>query len=78
MKTNKTQDAATQGVANSDGGVPPVTRENVGKWLKKDVASAIMILNAVHSDQDLLNHMADFMYGRFVNQKQAAERVPNE
>lgn len=45
--------------------IPTVTQVN--EWLKADLGRAIACLNALYSDPDLLQAMAVFMHGRFVN-----------
>lgn len=59
MKTEK-QDGLPQGGK-------AITREQVGEWLKKDIGAALSLINAIHTDQDLQNSMADFMFGRLMN-----------
>lgn len=43
--------------------------EQVAKWLKKDIGVALALLNALHSDEDMLVNMATFLQGRYVNAK---------
>lgn len=50
-----------------------VTREMVHEFLKKDLQCAINCLDAIYRDQDLLQTMVDFMYGRFTNARHKQE-----
>lgn len=54
-----------------------VTREMVHDFLKKDLMCAINCLDAVYRDQDLLNSMVDFMYGRYQNAKHKESLLPD-
>lgn len=44
-----------------------VTPEAVQKWVTRDLASAIHMLDAIHRDPDLCKALSDFMYGRYMN-----------
>lgn len=74
MKNQKVSSSA-QGVDEFSGPeeVPDLanslTREQVHEFLKKDLQVAINCLDAIYRDQDLLNAMTDFMFGRFKNAK---------
>lgn len=61
------------------GAEAPVTLQDVKTWLKKDIAVAVSCLNAIHTDPDLQEHIASFMFGRLQNaqQKKAMESQPN-
>lgn len=67
--TNKTTEAQ---------GAEVVDREKVGKWLKHDIAVAISILNAIHSDPDLMRLVGDFLYGRIENSRVTQEGLKFE
>lgn len=43
----------------------------VKEYLKKDLSVAVACLNAILTDEDLLNHMATFMAGRWQNAQTA-------
>lgn len=62
MVNDKTTEVSAQGAETQ-----PIDKENVTKWLKKDIASSISLLNAVYTDPDLMDHIATFMLGRFEN-----------
>lgn len=44
------------------------THENVKKWLTLDLNCAILSLQAIQQDPDLLDNLAAFMLGRLENQ----------
>lgn len=46
-----------------------INKKNIGQWLKRDLSSAISLLNALYSDPDLLDQITVFMLGRIENQK---------
>lgn len=48
----------TQGVD-----LPPVTIENVEKWLTKDLGSCISMLNAIYNDPNLRHMLAEYLVG---------------
>lgn len=50
----------------------------VRKWLKDDLGRALSLLNALHSDQELQNTMADWMLGRIGNWKNKQELDKNQ
>lgn len=67
----KTQSApATQGAAAEP---TDISVNTITEYLKKDLSIAISCLNAIQSDPDLINHLAQFMHGRFINAKHAEE-----
>lgn len=41
--------------------------ETIEKWLTKDLAACVSLLNALHSDSELRRQMAIFLQGRFSN-----------
>lgn len=41
--------------------------DTIQDFLRKDLSIAISCLNAIHTDPDLLAHMAAFMHGRMIN-----------
>lgn len=47
-----------------------ITLEKVKEWSKRDLGCAISFLNAIHSDPDMLDQVATFIYGRFKNAKE--------
>lgn len=60
INSNRT---AAQGAA-----VPtPPDAQTVREWAKKDIGLAIGVLNAIYSDPDLLNSVADWIHGRIMN-----------
>jgi hypothetical protein len=68
MEKNQNTSAPAQGAESES-----LTVETVKKYLTKDLSIAISCLNAIQSDPDLLEHLAHFMHGRFVNAKHAAK-----
>lgn len=66
-KTNTTE--AAQGAPSE------ITQQAVKQYLVKDLSIAISCLNAIQSDPDLLEHLAQFMHGRFVNAKHAEQNA---
>lgn len=46
-----------------------VTVETTKEWLKKDLGIAITCLNAMYTDPDLLENLAEFLHGRWMNAK---------
>lgn len=66
MKKEGENGQAAPGVAEPKE-VPTITE--VKKWVKDDCARCIAFLNAIHSDPDLVDHVANFMLGRLTNAK---------
>lgn len=62
-------DSVGQGPNESKTGAPDL--DTVRKWAKRDLATSIAFLNAIHSDPDMLNAMVDFIWGRMKNQENA-------
>lgn len=54
-----------------------VTVEGVKGYLKKDLSLALGCINAILSDEDLLENLAHFMHGRFQNHLHEKSRKPN-
>jgi len=48
------------------------------KYLRRDLAGAIALLNAIHSDPDLIEQMAVFMYGRLTNHQAKQMHVDDQ
>lgn len=46
-------------------GVPDL--KTVKEWTKRDIGLAIGVLNAIYSDPDLCNSMAEWIHGRIMN-----------
>jgi len=65
-------DTKTQSNGTSDLGsdVPPITVENVQKWLSRDLGACITMLHAVHNDMNLQRLMAEHLCGVYNNAKQ--------
>lgn len=72
MNSTKEKVQSSQGV---DSQVDPssVDISVIEKALKQDVFMAILCLDAMYSDPDLLRHVALFMQGRAINQANAAK-----
>jgi len=73
MEKNNTNGQAPQGAAYQE-----VTQEGIRIFLERDITVACSCLNAIQNDQDLLDMIAQFMYGRYVNSQEALKRVHNE
>lgn len=76
MSKTTTKGSETQGVREPETNGQEVNKENVRKWLKKDLSSAIMLFNSIHGDDALLDVISDFMYGRFLNQQNHKNNPP--
>jgi len=63
MKKNQEQDVGPQGVDMSK-----IDLDQVKKWLRHDIGVAIGCLNAIQSDQAIMDQIAVFMLGRMKNQ----------
>lgn len=50
-----------------------VSPKQIAEFLKKDLAIAINCLAAIHSDPDMIDSLAAFMYGRYLNSKNKPE-----
>lgn len=50
-----------------------VSPKQIAEFLKKDLAIAINCLSAIHSDPDMMDSLAAFMYGRYLNFKNKPE-----
>lgn len=61
MKTNNNGKEA-QGAE-----LPLLTQQDVVRMLKRDLPMAINCLDAIYSDPDLLESLATFMHGRYMN-----------
>lgn len=62
------------GAAQGAAPVEPPTIDQVEAWMKKDMACAISLLNALYSDPDMLRSIATFMMGRFSNAKRVVDQ----
>lgn len=65
MEKHQQKTRVSQG--DEPGTIEDVTIEHVRNWLKHDLSSAISCLTAMNTDPDLLESIAIFMHGRFVN-----------
>lgn len=74
VMNNINVDAQAPGAAASEDNAPSVG--TITEYLKKDLSVAISCLTAIQSDQDLMNHLAQFMHGRFINALEAKKRDP--
>lgn len=73
MSTTSKKAPTTQGV---EGDITSL--KQIKEWVKTDVARAISFLNAIHSDPDLIDHVATFMYGRLQNDLERKRREEAE
>lgn len=48
-----------------------ISRQDIGKFVKRDIGFAFDCLRAIVSDPDMMESLADFMYGRYLNAQQA-------
>jgi len=62
MVNNNKQSATTQGVDPEK-----LTPATIKTYLQKDIGLAVGCLNAILSDPDMLESLAQFMYGRYLN-----------
>lgn len=67
MKTNNNGKEA-QGAE-----LPTLTQPDIVRWLKRDLPTAINCLDAIYSDPDMLDALATFMHGRYMNSKHKEE-----
>lgn len=67
MEENEVSEVAGQGPANSNGVKETPSIATIEKWIVRDVASAVSLLNAILADKDLRMYVATFMQGRFSN-----------
>lgn len=67
MKTNNNGKEA-QGAE-----LPLLTQADVVRMLKRDLPMAINCLDAIYSDPDMLESLATFMYGRYMNNRNKQE-----
>lgn len=51
-------------------GIEDIPSDDVAKWIKKDIGVALSLLQALYSDADMLRSMAEFLQGRYLNQKE--------
>lgn len=61
------------GLSEATPGVDPVSipnQSNIKKWLVADLDRAIVLLNAIKQDGDLLSQMAVWFEGRIANYQQ--------
>lgn len=73
MKKNKTNwNERPQGESSSPSpdmsdvvDIPPIA--TIEKWMSRDIASAVSLLNAILADKDLRMQVATFMHGRYSN-----------
>lgn len=65
----------TQPSETAQGAAPEITQSLVKQYLITDLSKAIACLNAIQSDPDLLDNLAHFMHGRFINAKHAEENA---
>lgn len=68
MDKNQKNGTAAQG---ADRPIPD--HDDVKRSIKRDLGSCIALLNAVNTDEDLLNQMATFILGRLENARMAEE-----
>lgn len=69
METNNKNGQSAQGAASPK----PLTEGEVKEFVKKDIATAINLLDAVYRDQDTLDMLSTYLYGRFMNAKHKEE-----
>lgn len=60
MGKNNKNDGSAQGAKI-------VTEQDFGKMIARDLQTAAGLLHAVLSDQNILNSLSEFMYGRYLN-----------
>lgn len=70
-KVSEAQGAETQELPK----VPTI--QEVRNFLKKDLGMCITMLDAIYKDPNTLNSLADFLHGRFINQREA-EAIKNQ
>lgn len=56
---------------DSQGAIP--AKQTIKEWLKNDLGRSISCLNAIYSDPDLLDAVAEFMIGRLENERNRQE-----
>lgn len=71
----KNHKAVSQAQGAEDTQETPVTVEQVKKYLVKDVSIALSCLDAIASDPDLLDVIAHFMHGRYMNNLAAKSKA---
>jgi len=52
-----------------------INLKSIKKMLSYDLGAAILCLQAIQSDPDMLDSVAQFMYGRFMNNKVRQEEL---
>lgn len=50
-----------------------LTENEVKKFLKRDIASCINLMDAIYQDEGTLDSLASFLYGRYMNSKHKEE-----
>lgn len=68
MMTTKNGVSPAQGA-----GTPQIDKNKIKEWMKRDLGFAINLLNAIYSDPDMCDALAEFMIGRFENAKAKEE-----
>lgn len=73
MKKEQLNGVKAQGAENTE--KVEVTLDVVKKWLRHDLGAAISCLNAIQTDPALMDAVAEFMYGRFINSVNKQENL---
>lgn len=50
-------------------GLEDMSAKEVAQWLRRDLVVALTLLDALRSDTELLELMATFLQGRYINEK---------
>lgn len=53
--------------------LPAPTQKQIKEWLKRDLQMSIHVLDAIYTDQDLLEMVSAHMYGRMMNYRHKEE-----
>lgn len=69
METNNKNGQSAQGAESPK----PITESEVKEFVKRDIATAINLLDAIYKDQDTINMLSAYLYGRFMNAKHKEE-----
>lgn len=70
-----------QNGSQAQGASQPITVGQIQGYLKNDLGIAIRCLDAIYTDPDLLQALAEFMHGRLMNAKhkkdlEAQQEIP--
>lgn len=55
------------------GSAKTFTPAEVREMVKRDVHTALLLLDAIYRDQDCINAVGDYLYGRYQNSKHREE-----